>query len=221
MFTGIIQTVGLITHCDLEQKWGRISISVADQTWEPFPKSGESVAVQGVCLTVTECRDRTLSFDILRETFERTTLSEKGAGDHLNLERSLAWGQDIGGHIVIGHVDGVGRVREVFNVGRDFAYYISCDDELLDGMVQKGSIAVDGVSLTIADLKADGFVVHIIPYTREHTTFGELQVGDTVNLELDILWKYVRRLLERKILPFDVTWERLRHEGLIPAELME
>ncbi len=220
MFTGIIAKTGKITEYDLAEKWGRITVDAG--AWNRPIEIGESVAVQGICLTVARVNGETIGFDVLRETFERTNLGEKKVGGRLNLERALRWGDPMGGHIVIGHVDGIGRVRRVRRAGRDWSYEITAPNALLDGMVFKGSVAVDGVSLTIAELLADAFVVHIIPYTWEVTTFGELREGDAVNLEIDLLGKFVRRLIERGEAPNHLTWERLQTEGWlkepVPAE---
>jgi riboflavin synthase len=213
MFTGIVAKKGTIVEWDLAEKWGRIAVEAG--AWDRPVEIGESIAVQGICLTVARTDGGRLGFDVLRETFERTNLGEKKVGDRLNLERSLRWGDPMGGHIVIGHVDGVGRVRRIRPVGRDWSYEITAPSDLLDGMVFKGSIGVDGVSLTIAELLPDAFVVHIIPFTQAVTTFGDLREGDAVNLELDLLGKFVRRLIERGAAPRDLTWERLRAEGWI------
>jgi riboflavin synthase len=121
----------------------------------------------------------------------------------------------MGGHIVVGHVDGAGLVRRIDPVGRDWRFEFGAPSELLDGLVFKGSIAIDGISLTVAELESDAFAVHIIPYTYEETTFGRLKPGDPVNLEVDLLGKFVRRLVERGVMPERVTWEALRHSGLI------
>lgn len=213
MFSGIVQKMGTIQKLDLKEKWGRISLKIND--WIPPVTAGESIAVQGICLTVTDRTADCLNFDVLCETFERTNLGIKKPGDKLNLERSLRWGETLGGHIVVGHVDGVGEVCKIRQVGRDWSYEFSCSQDLLSGIVYKGSVSIDGVSLTVAELKADSFLVHIIPFTWENTTFGALRVGDKVNLEVDLLSKYVRRLMERGCLPYDVSWDKLRAEGLI------
>ncbi len=213
MFSGIVQKMGRIKTLDLAEKWGRISLEFTD--WDPPLQASESVAIQGICLTATSVKDGVVSFDVLRETFERTNLGDKQVGQQLNMERSLRWGEPLGGHIVVGHVDGVGAVRAIRSAGRDWSYEFTCGPEMLDGVVFKGSISVDGVSLTIAELKSDGFVVHIIPFTQENTTFCELKVGSRVNLEVDLLGKFVRRLLERGRIWPEVTWDKLRREGLI------
>jgi len=213
MFSGIVEKMGEIVKLDLDEKWGRIALRTTP--WQRPVEEGESIAVQGICLTVTSLEDDLLHFDVLRETFERTTLGLKNVGDQLNLERSLRWGDTMGGHIVVGHVDGVGAVEAVTPVGRDWCYEFSCPDDMFDGVVFKGSVGIDGVSLTVAELKAHSFTVHIIPFTYEHTTFGSLKPGDAVNLEIDLLGKYVRRLLERGRMIEGVTWEDLRASGLI------
>ncbi|MCF7838783.1 MAG: riboflavin synthase [Candidatus Marinimicrobia bacterium] len=216
MFSGIIEGLGRLTQCDLSEKWGRIAVEVQGQPWPEPIAQGESIATQGICLTVCESDGQTLRFDVLRETFERTTLGSKRVGDLVNLERSLRWGQTMGGHIVVGHVDGVGQVTAVEPVGRDWRLTFTCASELLDGIVHKGSIGIDGISLTVAALRAEAFDVHVIPFTWEHTTFHTLKPGSPVNLELDLLGKFVRRFVERGQFPGAVTWESLRAEGLIP-----
>jgi len=213
MFTGIVQKLGRIAELDLTEKWGRIAVEASG--WDRPVEPGESIATQGICLTVTAVTGDRLRFDVLRETFERTNLGAKRVGDALNLERSLRWGDSMGGHIVIGHVDGTGVVERVTPVGRDWTYRFTCPPELMSGMVFKGSVAIDGVSLTIAALDEQGFSVHIIPFTYEHTTFGALRAGDRVNLEVDLLGKFVRRLVETGRWGQGVTWENLRREGLI------
>ncbi|HIE11217.1 MAG TPA: riboflavin synthase [Kiritimatiellae bacterium] len=217
MFSGIIEKMGVLELSKLERKWGRIGVRAVG--WEHEVHAGDSIGVQGICLTVVAREGDVLFFDVLKETFERTTLGDKCPGDRLNLERALRWGQPMGGHIVIGHVDGVGEIRAIRPVGRDRVFEIAAAAEILDGLVYKGSVAVDGVSLTVAELPADSFCVHIIPYTMENTTFGELRVGDRVNLEVDILAKYVKRLIERGRVPWHIEWDELRRSGLIRDEI--
>lgn len=213
MFSGIVEKMGEIVVHDLAEKWGRVGIKFAD--WDEPVQKGESICTQGICLTVADREEDVLYYDVLRETFDYTNLGEKKVGDKLNLERSLRWGQPMGGHIVVGHVDGVGRVEEVDRAGRDWTYRISCNQKVLDSMVFKGSVAIDGVSMTIAELYDDSFRVHVIPVTYHETTFHEYEVGTGVNLEMDLLAKYVRRLVERGEGYQEVTWEKLRQTGLI------
>ena len=147
---------------------------------------GDSVAVNGVCLTVVDAPDGRLAFDVVRETLDRA----KPFGDEVNLEGALRAGEPLGGHYVQGHVDGVGTIR---STGEDV--WIDAPPELLQYVVEKGSIAVDGVSLTVAKVDERGFAVALVPHTLEVTTLGQVAAGDTVNLEVDILAKYVERLL--------------------------
>jgi len=219
MFSGIVEKTGIIRTLDLKEKWGHIAVE-ADQ-WDPPIEEGESIANGGICLTLTRLEDGLLHFDVLRETFDKTTLGDRQVGDRINLERSLRWGQTMGGHIVVGHVDGVGVVENITQVGRDWMFEFSCSEEMMDGIVYKGSIGIDGVSLTVAELRETTFCVHIIPYTYEFTTFSDLKKGSRVNLEIDLLGKYVRRLLERGRVLEGVTWESLRETGLIPREESE
>ena len=214
MFSGIVEKKGIIQSVDLKEKWGHIVID-PQTPWDHPLEAGESVAVSGICLTVTRIEQNALHFDVLRETFDRTTLGQKKVSQCINMERSLRWGQEMGGHIVVGHVDGTAVVESIQQVGRDWAFEFSCSKEMMDGVVYKGSVSIDGVSLTVAELKKSSFCVHIIPFTFEHTTFGELKKGMLVNLEIDLLGKYVRRLLERGSIPGMVTWESLRETGLI------
>ncbi|MDD2237287.1 MAG: riboflavin synthase [Kiritimatiellae bacterium] len=214
MFSGIVERKGIIKSLDLKEKWGRIAIDPR-KPWDHPVEIGESIAISGICLTVTDVVDGALHFDVLRETFERTTLGYKQPGQFINMERSLRWGQEMGGHIVVGHVDGVATVENIREVGRDWSFEFSCSDELFDGVVYKGSVGIDGVSLTVAELTKKTFSVHIIPFTYEQTTFGELKKGTLVNLEIDLLGKYARRLLERGRVPGEVTWDSLRETGLI------
>lgn len=213
MFSGIVERMGKIVEYDLQEKWGRIALESTG--WDPAVISGESIACQGICLTVAEQKDNIFYFDVLRETFERTNLGDKKVGDLLNMERSLRWGQPMGGHIVVGHIDGVGEVRSIEQVGRDWKYEIGCSPELMDGMVFKGSVGLDGVSLTIAELREESIVVHIIPFTYHETTFHCLKVGDHMNVEIDLLGKFVHRLLDRGRVLEGVTWDALRESGLI------
>jgi riboflavin synthase len=219
MFSGIVEKTGIIRTLDLKEKWGHIAVET--DPWDPSISEGESIANGGICLTLTSQDNGLLHFDVLRETFDKTTLGDRQVGDRINLERSLRWGQTMGGHIVVGHVDGVGVVESITQVGRDWMFEFSCSEEMMDGIVYKGSIGIDGVSLTVAELREKSFCVHIIPYTYEFTTFSDLKKGSRVNLEIDLLGKYVRRLLERGRVLEGVTWESLRETGLIPSEESE
>ena len=180
MFTGIVQERARVASFDA----GRLVVETGIGA-----RIGDSVAVDGVCLTVTANDDGQLAFDVMRETLDRT----KPFGDEVNLEAALRAGDPLGGHYVQGHVDGVGTVRATGD-----PVWIDADADLLQYVVEKGSIAVDGVSLTVAAVDEHGFAVALIPHTREVTTLGSLDAGKSVNLEVDILAKYVERLLRSK-----------------------
>ncbi len=194
MFTGIVR-LGRVESIEMQGASGRIAVT-PDRPWEEPIVLGDSIAVNGACLTVAAMEGEKLSFDVLTETFDKTNLGEKSAGSIVNLERALAMGDTLGGHIVTGHVDGSGTVRKITPVDRDFKFEIECSKDMLMLMVYKGSISIDGISLTVAKLLDDGFVVHIIPHTIEETDMSEFKPGTKVNLEADILGKHVQRILE-------------------------
>ena len=213
MFTWIIQRLGEVTQAERDGAPGRIAIKVPE-CWHDL-ETGESIAVEGVCLTVVDiCDEGTVSFDLLRETLSRTNLGEKEFGASMNLERALAHGQKLGGHIMNGHVDGVGVVDSVSVGAREVAVHISCGGQVLDGIVFKGCIACNGVSLTVASVDPRGFGVHLIPETLTRTSFGSVSVGEAVNLEIDIVSKYVREYISRGLFPGEVNWAALRERGL-------
>ena len=195
MFTGIVRERGHVTAVD-EGGDGMRLIVEAPATAEGAAV-GDSVAVSGVCLTVTAAENGRLSFDAVPETLARSSLGELRAGDEVNLEPALRAGEPLGGHYVQGHVDGVGTVRSVEPDRDDVRAWIDAAPGLLRYLVEKGSIAVDGVSLTVADLDDTGFAAALIPHTLAATTLGALGPGDAVNLEVDILAKYVERLASK------------------------
>ena len=182
MFTGIVHERGRVASFD----GGRLVIESGIEA-----QIGDSVAVDGVCLTVTDVRDGTLVFDVVMETLNRAKLF----GAQVNLEPALRAGDPLGGHYVQGHVDGVGSVRSVEPEGEGKRVWIQAAPELMRYLVEKGSITVEGVSLTVAGLGEGGFAVALVPHTLAATTLGNLAPGDKVNLETDVLAKYVERLL--------------------------
>lgn len=196
MFTGIVERVARITR--LESVAGRVELEVeagADVAREV--KLGDSIALSGTCLTVVAVRGERLAFQVVPESLRMTSLGSRKAGGFLNLERAMRADARLDGHIVQGHVDGVGTVREVRADGDDLLVRIDCAPELAVQLVPKGSIAVEGVSLTAVEPDARGFWVALIPHTRSVTTLGALESGQPVNLELDVLGKYVFRYLAR------------------------
>ena len=197
MFTGIVETIGIVEG--VEPGDGLTRLVVEAESIAEGLEPGDSVAVNGGCLTVTSIRDGRLSFEAVRETMERTSLGDLKVGARVNLERAVRAGDRLDGHIVQGHVDGVGTVRQVVREGNDVRLQIDCDPELADCVVEKGSIAVDGVSLTVAALSPSGFEVALIPHTLGVTTLRDCQPHDRVNLEADVLGKYLKRYLERML----------------------
>jgi len=193
MFTGIVRELGTVDTFD-----GARLVVVAPQT-AASAAVGDSVAVAGVCLTVVERGEEQLAFDVVPETLSRTALGGLEAGGAVNLEPSLRVGDRLGGHVVQGHVDAVGRVRSVTPEGDSRRIGIDAPETVVRYCIEKGSIAVDGVSLTVAALDDDGFEVALIPHSLAVTTLGSLAPGDQVNLEADVLGKVVERLLAPRL----------------------
>lgn len=197
MFTGIVECVGRVAAISREADLARLAVDAPDIADGVRP--GDSVAVNGGCLTVTRLDRGRFHFEAVRETLERSALGELAVGSRVNLERALRADARLDGHIVQGHVDGTGRVRALERQGDDVRLAIDCGPEILDGLVEKGSVAIDGVSLTVVDVDDAGFDVVLIPHTLGATTLGERRPGDRVNLEVDVLAKYVRRAVERML----------------------
>ena len=211
MFTGLVQQVGRLERISFQGDAGRLALSAR---FDAPLQIGESVAVNGACLTLVEQRGDTLVFDVLRETFDKTTLRDKTLGAPLNLERALRLGDPLGGHLVSGHVDGTGDVRRIESAGRDKVLVVAAP-ALIAEIVPKGSIAIDGISLTVVDVVlADGtFNVHVIPHTWSQTALSALAPGARVNLETDMIGKYVRSMAASAASAPQVTWEKLRDVG--------
>jgi riboflavin synthase len=196
MFTGIVEESGRVAAVQVRPGGARLEI-VAPLV-AAGARAGDSVAINGVCLTVTDVAagEARLAFDAVPETLSRTNLGSLRSGDRVNLERPLAVGDRFGGHIVQGHVDGVGRIAALEAEGNATRVTVAAPEPLMRYIVEKGSVAVDGISLTVAGVDGAQFWVAIIPHTWEVTNLSHRRVGDTVNLEVDILAKYVERLLE-------------------------
>lgn len=194
MFTGIVSAVGTIAR--VARDGDRLRVTIAAPYADLAP--GESIAVNGACLTVVASGDGTFEVEVVETTRERTRLADLGERDRVNLERALALGDRLGGHLVQGHVDGVGTVRRVDRQGDTVLVDVEVPDEVGAVTLSQGSITVDGVSLTVSALPAPGVVrVALVPYTREHTTLGALERGDRVHVEGDVIGKYVTELLDK------------------------
>jgi riboflavin synthase len=209
MFTGIVEEIGKVSSAQP----GSLVIT-ATKVLQGMELGG-SMAVNGVCLTVTNFDSNSFSVDIMTETLGRTNLGLLGVGDEVNLERPLTPEKQLGGHFVQGHIDNTGRVTMVTWDGTAMLIRVEAPPPTMRYMVKKGFIAVDGVSLTIVDYDAGSFLVSIVDYTRKHTTLGSKQVGDLVNLEVDIIAKYLERLSQART--SGITIDFLKEHGFLVA----
>ncbi len=214
MFTGLVEGVGEIVGLAPQAEGLRIAVKTS------FPATeltlGESVAVAGACLTVVAIKPPAASFEVSPETLARTTFPLKKVGDRINLERSLRLGDRLGGHLVTGHVDAIGTVRQLRSGPAHVQFKIELPAAWSRFVIEKGSIAVDGVSLTVNSVQGHAFTVNIIPFTAQETTLAALKVGDRVNLETDIIGKYVARLLGKEAPAGEgVTAELLARHGFL------
>lgn len=189
MFTGIIEEVGRLKS----SSGGRIEISCAKVL--SGVQIGDSINTNGICLTVVDCGENFFAADVMPETFRKTSLAELNRGGLVNLERALQVGSRFGGHIVSGHIDGVGKILSIRTEGNALLIDVAAENHLLRQIAPKGSVALDGISLTVVDAGAENFRVSMIPHTLEVTNFKVKRVGSPVNIETDILAKYVDRLL--------------------------
>ncbi|HFC98416.1 MAG TPA: riboflavin synthase [Thermosulfurimonas dismutans] len=209
MFTGLVEGLGTVRMS--RGRGGGVRLGIEP----PFPaeelRLGESVAVNGACLTVVEVRPPIFEADVSPETLKRTTLGRLRPGDRVNIERALRWGDRLGGHLVSGHVDGVGEVLSRTERTDFFFFRIRAPENVATYLVEKGSVAVDGVSLTVNRVEGLNFEIAVIPHTAEITTLGFRKPGDPVNLEVDLLAKYVEKLLK----PYQrgLSEEFLRQKG--------
>jgi len=206
MFTGIVCGTGMVESFQS----GKLRVRMR---WAEDVKVGDSVCVNGVCLTAVEVGDGFCVFDVMEETRKRSNLGALRRGDVVNIELSLGVGERFGGHFVTGHVDGVGRIRRLEKRATQWDMVVECEEKLLSEMVERGSVAVDGVSLTVAELGDGWFRVALIPHTVETTNLKGRRVGDTVNIETDILAKYVKRLLAAKGKTKTLTEDKLKELG--------
>jgi len=191
MFTGIVRGTGVVESFHANRLRVRMR-------WTEDVKVGDSVCINGVCLTAVEVGEGYCVFDVMEETRRRSNLGSLRRGDEVNVELALGVGERFGGHFVTGHVDGIGTIRRLEKRASQWDMVVECDKKLLSEMVERGSVAVDGVSLTVAQLGDGWFRVALIPHTVKTTNLKQRRVGDAVNIETDILAKYVKRLLTGK-----------------------
>jgi riboflavin synthase len=199
MFTGLIEETGIIKL--VKQKDGSVIFTVQGKKTVKSLRIDHSIAVEGVCLTVIKRTEKTFDVQAVEETLKKTTLGNLKVGSPVNLERPLLPSDRLGGHFVLGHVDGLGRVTSLKILESSWIFWIQIPKKFSHHLVPVGSIAVNGISLTMAEVKANSFAVSIIPYTMEVTTFRLLKPGDTVNIEFDVLGKYVERLFKERGMP--------------------
>ena len=199
MFTGIVEELGTIAA--VEGDGDGLQLQIEAPALAPLSHVGDSINVSGCCLTVVAVRGSTFAFEVVPESLRRTALGGLAPGSAVNLEDALRAGEPYGGHIVQGHVDGVGELTERREEGIGAWLRFRAPDNVQRYLIEKGSVTVAGVSLTVAELHDDGFAVAIVPHTLQVTTFGTLAVGDSVNLEADMIARYVERLLAAVVAP--------------------
>lgn len=194
MFTGIVEEVGRVRNVKRGSSSAVLTIEAV--TVLEDVKQGDSIAVNGVCLTVTDFTSTSFDADVMHETLDRSSLGALRPGSPVNLERAMKADGRFGGHIVSGHIDGTGRIMDIRRDDNAVWYTVSASQDILRYIVEKGSIAIDGISLTVAGLGPDHFKVSVIPHTAANTILSAKRTGDTVNLENDIIGKYVERLMQ-------------------------
>jgi riboflavin synthase len=195
VFTGIVRELGVVA--DAKEAAGGRALVVRARVTAARAAVGDSVAINGCCLTATTLDNGDIAFHAVPETIRRTTLGDIEPGERVNVELALRAGDELGGHYVQGHVDAVGRIQSVEAEGEGLRVFVEAPDEVLRYCVERGSVTVDGVSLTVAELANDAFAVALVPHTLAKTTLSDLQPGQPVNLEADVLAKYVERLIAR------------------------
>lgn len=194
MFTGLIEELGIVKG--IRSQAGGMRLSISGKTVLDGMKSGESIAVNGACLTVVEMSHALFGADVSKESLTKTTLGRLRVGDRVNLERAMRPTDRLGGHLVAGHVDAVGVIRTIERAGETSLFTFEAPQEVLRYLIYKGSIAIDGISLTVNEVQGERFSVTIIPHTARQTTLGLKKAGDPVNLEADMIGKYVEKFVK-------------------------
>jgi len=213
MFTGIIQEIGEVESISYSGDKAKISLKVGKLAEDV--KIGDSVSVSGVCLTAVSVKPGALEFDAVTTTLKLTFLNELKRGDRVNLEGALRFGDPLGGHLVSGHVDGVGRIRGVDRRPGETRFRIDASIEMMENLIERGSVAINGISLTVAKIHTDGFEVAIIPHTLSETTLATAREGDKVNLEGDMIGRWVMKCVAKIQGKGKITYDKLRDEGFL------
>jgi riboflavin synthase len=211
MFTGIIEEIGKIDQTSSEG--GNLRLRIKAPRVSTDLNVGDSVNVNGACQTVIEVKDDYFAVEAVEETLKRSNLRELKTGDSVNLERALRASDRLGGHLVSGHVDFVSRTKSITEKNQSWLFEFEIRPEYQTHLVEKGSVAVDGISLTVVQVLKDFFTVSVIPFTMKQTTLGNKKVGDTVNIETDLIGKYVERILTLKKEKPEITEDWLREKG--------
>lgn len=211
MFTGIVEALGAVKAIRLAGKAGKLVIDLGELV--EGTKIGDSVAIDGACLTVTGLSGTVATFDVMAETLRRTALGQLSAGAPVNLERALRADSRLGGHFVLGHVDAVGTIADRIEAADECILWVEIPEDVAATMIEKGSVAIDGISLTVVEVKRSSFSVALIPHTLANTTLASKARGQQVNIETDMIGKYVIKLLGRMREGGGVTEELLREAG--------
>ena len=210
MFTGIVEHLAKVKGLSLKAGGAELLLDIGDLAENL--KLGESIAVNGACLTVKEAKGTVAGFDVSGETLKKTTLGKLRNAEKVNIERALKVGDRLGGHFVTGHVDGIGNIKEKKQHENQCTMTFSVEKRFTDMMIEKGSVAIDGISLTIVDIVGGVFSVALIPYTLTSTTLGQKKIGDQVNIEIDMLGKWVKKILKKEDVG-GMTREQLTEQG--------
>jgi riboflavin synthase len=211
MFTGLIEEIGTVDQTS--PIGGNLLVRIKAPKIARDTKEGDSININGACQTVVTVKDDRFTVEAVEETLARTTLGQLGVSDPVNLERALRASGRLGGHLVSGHVDFVSTIKSIRRGGKSWVYDFEFPAEYETHFVEKGSVAVDGISLTVVDVLKDSFTVSVIPHTMKKTTLGFKKTGDALNIETDLIGKYVQRILSLKKGKFEITEEWLREKG--------
>jgi riboflavin synthase len=211
MFTGLIETVGIVERVTPRGNYLAFTIS----TGEPFENvvDGESIAISGPCLTVVSHDQRTFTVEASQETLRITTLNSLRAGSRVNLERALRADARLGGHFVAGHIDCTSKIMQIKHIGESIQVTVELQSEYSPYVVDKGSVALDGISQTVIEVTDDGFTVNLIPETQQRTTWRDIRVGDRINVEFDVVGKYIQKFLAGRERPAKLTIDAMRKMG--------